>query len=325
MTVSTFGVLFFSGYFAYSFYDSTKDEYSTAQLTINENVSSEEINNILLSLTSDRNHIVTSVTVSDGDVPSTVTSKENIPVIGKYSNSDKNLLLGRNFELTDNAPILIMSESSAATSGLSSPLSQSFFIGSTEYSIVGILLHSESAYIVPILYYIQNFPVSKITVLYNQPIRKSELSNILSDYSSKISSYNLENRGSPFLSSTFLPQLAQIMLIFSFTFINIIIIISLWQRYYYRQYSIYFICGLSKEKLFIIIFMQLLIVSFFSILLGFIIYLTVLPQLEAMFVVAESVLDCILICIALFSLITLFSLLLGRKVSHNIEVYKIEE
>lgn len=323
LTVSSFGVLFLSGFFAYSYYASSGNKGCSIQIELAKNTPSLVIENLISNLTTDT---FLSVTVSDGEVPKTLDTNAEISVIGQYSNSDKQkILTGRYFLPKENAPVIVMSETYATTVGLTSPLSQSIILGSTQYSVVGILFNAEPAYIIPVDYYIQNYPVTNIVMSYSHEVNDATLLNAIRPYSSNIIKQSITHQKSPFLSSDFVSPLIQILLMFSFTFLNIAIVISLWQKYFLRQYSIYYICGCTELDIIVIIILQIMLLSLVGLLLGLGTYVMMLPLFSKLSLINETLSDCLIITGLLFCLILVFAIILSIRIVRTQETYKVEE
>ena len=323
-TVSVFGVLFYSGYFAYSYYDSLEGEVCSVNISLPPLISSEKVYDIISGITQVSSDAVISITVSEGDINDNYTIGNLIPVIGKYSiQEEEKILLGRYFNENENNPVVLVSEGCAAILGISdAPINEILTIGLSKLTIIGILLNSEYAYITPLDYYIENYPVTKISIVYNQNITNKEMQLIISEYGDAIADYTFRKQTSPFLNKTFLPSLIQILLIYSFTFINIMLVLSLWQQYCLERYKVYYVCGIQDKQLFFNIVLQIVIVSFFGILIGSVSYLVLLPLFEHLSIVKESFFDCFLIvCIVLLLVIT-FSGIYGKKIVRKLEIYK---
>lgn len=327
LAVSTFGMLFFSGYFADSYYKTLQGEVCSIQLSINSGTNSGEIENVLSSLTNIEKGNVISVVVSNSKISSSYVPQSSIPVIGKYSVSDKErILLGHYYNSDENSPVVLISEQCASMIDVSStPINQLISIGGNQLTIIGILISGEIGYIVPVNYYVNHYPVTNIKISFNQKITRDEFKSIVNAYPKQISNYELNYQASPFFSVSFLPQLVQILLIFSFTFINIVMIISLWQKYYIRQYKIYYICGCTKTKTFSVISVQIIILSIISIIFGLLLYLVCLSKFELLGLVSEKINDCFLMCFYILLLIIVFAVVLSKKIVNNLGLYKIEE
>lgn len=322
--VSVFGVLFYSGYFAYSYYDSLKGEVCSVEVLLRPLTSSENVREIISDATKLSPEAVISVIAADGDINNNYVPGNTIPIIGKYSTFEKEqVLLGRYFDKNENEAVVLLSEMCASIIGIpNSPIAKIITIGQKDFSIVGVLFNSELAYILPLDYYIDNYPVTKISVLYNQNISFAEMQSINKEHSDSIADYTFVKQKSPFLSISFLPSLIQILLVYSFTFINILLVILLWQQCCLEQYKIYYICGIQEKQLFFTILFQIINTSLIGIIIGLVSYIGLLPLFESLSIVRESLFDCLIIVGIIVMIVIVFSAIYSKKTVRRLGTYK---
>jgi hypothetical protein len=322
--VSVFGVLFYSGYFAHSYYGSREGEVCSVNIRLHPLLPEKNVNDIISDIIGLFSEAVVSVIVSDGDINSNYTAGNIIPIIGKYSTLEKEqVLLGRYFHENENNPVALVSESCAAVLDISEfPINEIVTADQNKLSIIGILFNAEYAYITPLNYYIENYHVTKISVLYNQNVSNSDIQQLIKKYNGSITNYTYQKQTSPFLDKTFLPLFIQILLIYSFTFINIMLVIALWQQHCLRRYKIYYVCGIQDRQLSFTIMLQIIFTSLLGILIGFASYLGLLPLFERLEIVKESFFDSLLIVCIVLLLVIAFSGVYCKKIVKKLEIYK---
>ena len=277
MMISTFGVLFFSGYYAYSYYSITDKENCKITITLNSESTNEEISNLLLELTQGEFASITSLSVSEGELPQIGASELSTTLIGKKYFDNERLLIGRHFMDNETEPVMLLSENMLLTLGIEEPFVEDITIDSISYSIIGVLFNSEPAYIIPIPFYLQHYRVTNICAVYANIPEKDYINDFVISNQSVISSYNVEFFASPFQSPEFLAEIIQIFLVFGFSFLNIVSVIIFWQKLFSRQYRIYHICGCTQTMITRCVSLQIMIVSMVAIMLGLALYLSFLP------------------------------------------------
>lgn len=318
LSISVFGSLFFCGYFTYSYYNIAGETAFTVNVQISDNNTSKEIAGLISNIRSIEGELIT-LEVSDKN------KSENESIVGRYSTKDKTIL-GRYFNENEyNSSVMLTEEVLAENIKLSSsPLSQKISIDDKEYTIIGILLASNSKFVLPVDYYIDKYSVQSICMEYGNNLNSKALSDMLAS-NKVVSSFSIEKTNLALFSIDFLPSLFQIILIFSFAFINVMMVISLWQRYCTNQYSIYYILGFCKRKLFILIFLQISVVALLCVFTGFIIYIPFIGVFESLGVVLTSVKDCLVFSAILFFIICIYAVVISANKVKKLQIYRIEE
>jgi len=324
--ISVFGVLFYSGYFSYSYYDWLNGEVCRVDLSLQES-SSDIVANILSSVTGLSEEAVISIVVSDGSISNNYVHGNTVPIIGKYNKLEsEQVLLGRYFSVNENDPVVLLSESYAAILDIQdAPIGMIIRHDQNDFLLVGILFNAEYAYILPIDYYVEHFPVKKISVLFNENVDRTKMKDIAKTFDETISDYTYAKRPSPFLSRSFLPSLMQILLVYIFTLINILLVILLWQKNCQTRYMIYSICGLHDRHLYTLVVLQVTLVSTIGIITGFLAYLIMLPFFEALSIVKAKISDYLIIVGVVVILIVIFSSIYSRRTIRNLAVYVSKE
>lgn len=322
LIVSTFGVLFFSGYFSYSYYDSIIGKTSSLSITITPTSSSQDIQSILNTITNLSGGSINSITLSDGAINNNYSDGNAIPVIGKYSKTEEEqLLLGRYFHEGENCPVVLLSETCASILGVSNmPLSETLSLADKQFEIIGILFHSDLAYILPINYYMDHYTANKIDVFFNAHLEKESLRVIQNLPGVRNAEYS--EPPSPFLSAEFIPSLIQILLIYSFTFLNIILVIQLWQQSNMEQYKLYYCLGANLGTITTIASMQIIFVSLFGVLIGYLVFLLLLPTFTSCGIIYATIVDCSVLVIIISAIISLFSIIYCKKFTNGLRAFR---
>ena len=325
--VSVFGMLFYSGFFAYSYYDWLKGEVCRIELSIQNSASVDRVYEIISRISGLSPDAVISIVVSEGEVSkSNYVSGKIIPVIGKYDVLEgQQILLGRYFERDEKSPVALLSESCAAVLAIEdNPIGSTIHHEQGDYTLVGILFNSDYAYIIPVDYYIEHYQVTNITILFNENIERNEVEKVSSDFN-EIDDCNYVKQASPFLSTSFLPSLIQILLVYSFTLLNIVLVILLWQKGNHRRYAIYRMCGMRDFHLYLLIAFLITITSFIGMILGYGVYLLVLPVFESLDIVKATLNDYAIITAFVFILVFVFANIYSIRTVRNIAQYSSEE
>jgi len=197
--VSVFGILFYSGYFAYSYYDVLGGEACRIEISLKPSTHAKKVSDIVESLTGLASEAVISIIASDGYINRNYVNGNTLPAIGKLNKLEKEqVLLGRYFQDNENTPVVLLSESCAAVLDIpDSPIGETITLDNIDFTIIGILFHAEYAYILPLDYYIENRPTTRISILYNRDVSQAEMRNIIKTFHEHIVEYSLTKQASP--------------------------------------------------------------------------------------------------------------------------------
>jgi len=326
--VSVFGILFYSGYFAYSYYDSLRGEVCNIEIILEPTAFSSTIHEILSNVTSLSRETVTSVIVREkNNTIGDYRYGSTIPVLGKYDVLDKTqVLVGRYFTENESDFVALLSEHFAAQLGIgNTPVGTTIQVGKDDYTLVGIIFNSENAYIIPVDCYIDHYNVTSISVSFSENVSQIGMRNIYSAFGDSISSYIFSSRLSPFLSRSFLPSLMQILLIYCFTLANVVLVILLWQKCNLNRYCIYYICGITNKCHILLIVLQIIAVSLFGILIGFMSYISILPLFESLGIVKASTKDYLLIVSYVSIFVLIYSSIYSLRSVSKLKSYKTRQ
>lgn len=264
MSVSMFGMLFYSGYFLQLYYSSEKG--SDIAITLFSDTSNEEVEKLINLLE-----------IKDGVIDHLITAPEDEPVvIGEYNKSwDRTICLGKNYSLEEIEPKLFVTES------------QIDFVedGDTpigfkpnfdkNLKIAGVVPYNDyDAYTLPILYYVRNYQTKEIIINYENVLSKKVTSNIREALSNNknVESFNIARTNNPFASEDFMSEFLLVMLIFGVITINVFCLAYNWVLHFKKNYKIYAVCGGDRRTILEIVMTQTSIVMVLAILLGNIVF-----------------------------------------------------
>lgn len=333
VALSSFGIFFYSGYFLYSYYETTGMNRNHVSIQLQDGTQPQAVSEIIQQLTSIGTDQVQKLTVQEtSDIPKNGSySAQTLPVIGIYRPEyAKRLLLGRFFTPQENAPSIILSEFiTEALEFHQSPVGSSISIGEAEFKVIGMISHSyEDGYLIPMEYYIRHFPTSCIDITYLPEFSRSQLKDICSTLAqnSNILSCEITSPSSPFLSADFLLSFLQIILIFCAVLINIISMLYFWNRLCRQTYQIYSVCGGSPGQKLGVTLLQTLSLTIPSIAFGFLLFASLLPVLGRLqLVYASHIENYLFIGAVLMVIIFGASLLLAARNVKEREIYIIKE
>lgn len=338
--LSTVGILFYSGYFLYSYYDTTGLNRNNLSIQLQDGTQPQAVSDILRELTSAGSDQVLQLTAYDNlssqansrsSASASSASEQTFPVIGVYRpDYAKRVLLGRFFTPQEDEPHILLTE--FVTDVLEyrqSPVGSSIQIGDTAFKVIGMISHSyENGYLIPIDYFIKHFKTLLIDITYLPEMSRSQLKNICTTISqnSSVLSCEITTPPSPFLSAGFLLSFLQIILIFCAAFINIIALLYFWNRLSRQTYQVYSICGSSPGQKFTINLMQTLALMFPSIAAGFLIFLMLLPALGRLnLVYAAHIENYLLIGAVLAAIVLGISIFIALRGTREKQIYRIKE
>lgn len=335
--LSTIGILFYSGYFLYSYYETTGLNRNNLSIQLQAETQPQAVSEILHELTSAGTDQVLQLTAYDklnphkNSLSSSSDSAQDLPAIGVYRpDYAKSLLLGRFFTPQEDDPHIVLSEFSTDVLGYSqSPVGSSIQIGDTAFKVIGMISHSyENGYLIPIHYYINHFKTLLIDITWLPDMSRSQLNDIRETIlqNSHVLSCEITTPPGPFLSPDFLLSFLQIILIFCAALINIVSLLYFWNRLSWRKYQIYSVCGSRPGQKASIILMQTLALMVPGIAAGFLLFLALLPVLGRLHLVyAAQVENYCLIAAVLLLIVTGISVLIAWRSAKENQIYRAKE
>ena len=218
ITLSVLGILFYSGYFLYDYYQSQTE--NQVEIYLQKSTQSSDIIRVIEEL-SLKEKDISDMCVSNGKL-------SEGKLIGEYNKTWKeHMLVGQCYSINDNRPYLLMAE----------------------YQVDNIEGYEKPVdnYILPVYYYINNYPTDYIMIKYNNRKNSSKIEKTLAQ-NTIVKKYNMK-RSTPFLSEDFMGAFVQILLIFAAVIINVLCMTYAWLSTFNRKFKIYAICGATKKDI----------------------------------------------------------------------------
>lgn len=301
---SSFGILFYSGYFMYNHYDT----YYACEvdITTDNNNSSEELKQLVKTIISENSFNTLVMSEKDSGFSDT-------DVLGVYYGKIENFLLtGSEYTSDETEPIAFLSEDIVEQLDYHRNITNEKIVYDGKTFTVSGIHRSFYSFCVPPLYYIENYDVNNIHV---------ELDDIISDnlrnyLDSSDIEYRITNNESPFNSSEFIISLSLIIIIFSLSFVNILMMFSFWNIKMKQTFTVYYIYGCSRLKKFFIVSGQMFFISFTGTIIGSILYACVYKPLGKLKIVySDDIKAYIPIFLIILAVLLAFSIYWGIKTS----------
>lgn len=322
---SVFGILFYSGYIANYFCDTS--EIQTVTIKIKNNSDKSTINSLVTDLynISGFNNIVLS-----NDEPEKYDVLGSLSVIGEYDTDFKdNLIVGNSFDFNSTEKSTLITEYATANLEIQgNPVGST--LSSDKLTVIGVLISNiYEGYIVPVKYYISNYETTHINIGYSTTLGhdlKSIVAEKTSAYSDIITDYMFKNESNPFYNSDFVFTFLQIMLIFFIAIINIFTMIFFWLKTLKNEFKIYMIYGASKINIIITTVLQSLILFLMSSLFGALIFVFLSPSLAQLGIIIEGHFYTYLVTFLIIFLISIInSLVIALKTANQQNIYIIKD
>lgn len=324
VAMSTFGILFYTGYISNYFCGS--EDGQTINISIKDNADKSRINDLAADLYNINgfNYIA----VSGEDYQEYDTSNSNC-VLGEYSaDFNENLLVGDTFDFNSTDNVALITEYAVMNMEIEgNPVGTK--VNNDSLKVVGVLnFNLYEGYIVPVKYYINNFEAKVFNVKYSEE-QRSEIKDIinekLSDYSDIIENCSFEY-SSPFANNDFIITFIQILLIFCIAIINIFTMISFWVKSLKNEFKIYLIYGSSKMRIIATIMLQSIILFVLSSLLGITAFLVCSGVFVDLGIIISGHIFTYITAYAIVLLISIIqSFVLALRAAQQQEIYKIKE
>ncbi len=314
--VSVFGILFYSGYFLYTYYEDL--DGSRITITLNEEQSGMEVWKLIESLEVEDNPAKQVLLLPDS------SDLDEYDWYAEYNSGwEDNILLGTASALDEDGAVVTVPEYQLDGLGLKNgdiPIGMNITFQDTELEISGMVTITEYfGNALPVKYYALNYDTEKIIYIYEEPLgsEKASVDNLLSA-SGLVSDYKIKYENNPFVSDDFVNTFIQILLIFAAVIINVFVIAYYWIMHFKSNYCVYAICGADRNSILQIIFLQTCILMMPGIVLGnvlFFVFKKVICRYEIVYQGTGPYLGVsfvILLCLLLFCLV-----LAGRAVSEK--------
>lgn len=305
--VISYGILFYAGYLFYSYYDKVGDEVDKLNITLEKNVDTKDIQDILNKLTT--NDATNSIIVSEEEY-----DRMDGRVIGAYhENYQERMMAGQYYTKTDCESKMILPEymvEELIGSG-KNPIGKSVKIEDQNFVIAGVVSYFQvDGYEVPVTYYLENYKVSYIRINYSKSLSSAEkdtFQNVLSQ-NENVKEYTVECNKPALLSFRFWIDFIQIFIIFLLMIFNLFFILVFWIKSQRRKYNIYSVLGCSKGKLVMIMVLQNSIILLLGNIIGFFVFVLTFPVLTKLNLIYGLELTNYAIVHVLFYLVTIVAL-----------------
>lgn len=317
ITLSVLGILFYSGYFLYDYYQSQTE--NQVEIYLQKSTQSSDIIRVIEEL-SLKEKDISDMCVSNGKL-------SEGKLIGEYNKTWKeHMLVGQCYSINDNRPYLLMAEYQVDNiEGYEKPVGKNIKVGGKKIRIGGIIPYSQyDNYILPVYYYINNYPTDYIMIKYNNRKNSSKIEKTLAQ-NTIVKKYNMK-RSTPFLSEDFMGAFVQILLIFAAVIINVLCMTYAWLSTFNRKFKIYAICGATKKDIIHIALTQTVILMFSGVLVGnilFAILKMIIRKYEIVY--QQNYLPYIIISGVVIILLVGFSYILAKKATKSEIIYNIVE
>jgi hypothetical protein len=315
ITLSVFGILFYSGYFFENFYSSQVSE--KVYFEIKKNADKDKIKELLKKIKVNDDNVMT-IYVSD-DNP------EECKVVGGYDYSWNNrMLVGKVNSIDSEEPNVIVAECSLEVlDSAVSPIGNEVVCDNDKFSISGIAPFTEyDNYVVPVTYYINNYDVRYINVHYRKNIRTGELrkalriSEIVKDYKVK--------KNIPFTSEDFVSSFIQILLIFSVVITNVFCMTYYLMKKFKKKFTIYSICGATPKDILVITVIQTLIIMICGTVVANILYALFISCIKDYGIVyCKNYLPYFITSLLVMIILIIFSVLLAGRTTKEDTIYYV--
>lgn len=320
--VSTFGILFFSGYLAgdyNNFVLQRGDKFILNQL-------SKEIDGkkIWQAITQMNSEDITDVICSKGQ------SDSEQEIMGEYHRGyQSRMLCGELFGLEETKPVAIIDEMRAAeiTNG-DLPTGLYYEIENQKLEVAGVCTITEQDEVmVPVAYYLHNLPVQSIEVTLQHTMTDSQRAEIEAIFEKQgFRGVVWESPKKPWGNISFWVDFIQIALIFVVICINVLILIYYLFKRMKRNFCIYSVCGGEDRCIFFVIFLQTFCHLLAGIVLGvvssvpFFLYMK-----DVSWLLHDNVLYYFGVFVFIVFLHMIFSFIVERIVSKELEIYQVME
>jgi len=244
ITLSVFGMLFYSGYFLYSFYAAGAG--GGIEIEMKDTADQAGVTG-LVELLEKAGPPVDAMFLSEA-------GSDGISVIGGYNREwDGHMLCGRNHTLTEGGPFIIMAEYQVDfVEDGEIPVGMHTESDGVEFTVSGIVPYTdEDCYVLPVRYYAGHYDTDRVTAWYKNNLSPAEGRNLREALQREggIETLALANSRNPFLSSEFVSEFVQVLLIFSVMVINAFCLAYYWITGFKKKFKIYAVCGARKKDI----------------------------------------------------------------------------
>ena len=323
LIITTFGVLFYSGYIYNVSMERRIDYGEKLELYVSADSSTQDLKDIISKIEHEQD--IQSILVS---YEKPTQQDGTYDIVGEYNKLySERILSGKYFERDEKNGVVVLPEYSVGEiAGYNEfPIGKTLELDNTNLTIMGVISFLSTDYlVVPVDYYIENYSTEYICCTYNNSIQNNLYEELSAD--TNIESICVISQKPILFTTSFWIEFGQILLIFTASIINLFAIIWFWIVSNKRTYNIYSICGSSKAKIICLITGQSFMVIFTGTILGaglFSVFANVLGKYNL--IATENLLLYLLVTILMLCITFLFSIIVTIKSNISNEIYHIKE
>ncbi|MCI8592586.1 MAG: hypothetical protein HFI88_09640 [Lachnospiraceae bacterium] len=317
IALSVFGMLFYSGYFLYSFYEAGAGGRIEIKLT--DPADRARVAGLVEILEKDGLPLEKLYLTEDGS--------DGITVMGGYNREwDDHMLCGRNHTLTEDAPSVIMAEYLVDfVEDGETPVGMRTEKDGAEFTVSGIVPYTDvECYVLPVRYYAGHYDTDRVTAWYKNNLSPAEGRNLREALQREggIETLALANSRNPFLSSEFVSEFVQVLLIFSVMVINAFCLAYYWITGFKKKFKIYAVCGARKKDIVKIAVLQTSMLMMGGTMLGNVFFVICKLAVRPFGLVYQgSYFPYGIVSLVVLAVMLLFSDLLAKKITGTDMIY----
>ena len=335
LVISTIGILFYCGNFLYNYNASAELKEKTLEISFNSNTNINEINNIIgvikdSSLPNASRIVAAEKKFDNINITSSSSSEQpKLAIIGEDDIKSPNYIInGRYFNNNDLDNVAIASDMTLAVQQIQKPLGHIIQANNKTYKIIGVRGYSDldNGIIIPLKSYINSEKTQYLKCEYSEKLNSKQrgfISKSLISFNN-INKIKLPENLNPFTSRLFVFNFIQVMIIFTIALINIFTLLYYWIKSNKRLYSVYALLGCKRSATNSIIMLNSMIITVFSLVLGYIVFKALNPILVKLELISNSYLYVDVIIASVFiSIAVIISFIMVVKFNSNNELYKV--
>ena len=321
ITLSVFGMLFYSGYFLYSFYAAGAG--GGIEIEMKDTADQAGVTGLVELLEKAGPPVDAMFLSEDGS--------DGINVIGGYNREwDGHMLCGRNHTLTEDGPFIIMAEYQVDfVEDGEIPVGMHTESDGAAFTVSGIVPYTdEDCYVLPVRYYAGHYKTDQLIVRYKNSLSPAEGRRLrtLLQKEDDIKRLTVVNNRNPFLSSDFVREFEQILLIFSDMEMNSICLAFYWIAGFKKQFKVYAVCGARKKDIVKIALLQAFMLMAGGTIAGNLLFAVCKMVVKPFnLVYQDSYFPYCVISLVVLAVMLLFSGLLAKKITRTDMIYNTVE
>lgn len=319
ISASVFGILFYSGYFLYSYYEAI--DGSIVVMEMEAQTEENAIWNLIEKMWN--------IETETEKIYLLPNEQDETELVGAYNRNWETgsfLLTGKNFLYGENTPSVIMAQYLVdLIEDGEVPIGKNIEFQGDVFKVVGIVSFTEyDTFFVPIKYFASQYHTKTMKYSYSKQLsnaNKEKIKEIIEN-SNIVASYSIENANNPFLSEDFMSVFFQILLIFMVVVMNAFSMTYYSVMLFKKNYRIYAVCGASKKDIRTIILIQNIVLIFISVIIGNLLYIICKSMIKGYGLVYQgNYMVYIGVSAIVFLALLVFAYLLAKKVVKTDVIY----